>query len=45
MRGTALMLQPHTIELQSADPESLAEFFESLAYILRARHKIRVTIE
>lgn len=36
---------PHTIEIDFADPDQMAEFLYALAYLLRSRGRVRVTIE
>lgn len=43
--GTSLLRGPHKLEIDIADPLAMAEFLEALAFILRARRRVVVTIE
>lgn len=43
--GTAALAVSHTIEIDVADANSMADFLEALSFILRARRRVRVTIE
>lgn len=43
--GTSALAAPHTIEIELADPAALADFLDSLAFMLRVRRRVRVTIE
>lgn len=36
---------PHTVEIDFADAGQMASFLEALAVILRARQRVRITIE
>jgi hypothetical protein len=43
--GSSLLSGPHTIEIDLADAGTMGDFLEALAFILRARRRVRITIE
>lgn len=44
-RGTSLLCGPHTIEVDFETPGAMAEFLEALAFILRSKRRVTITIE
>lgn len=43
--GTALLAASHTIEFEATNLDDLADFLERVTFILRARRRVRITIE
>lgn len=43
--GTVRMREPLCIELEFADPDMVADFLERIAFVLRTRRGVKITIE